>query len=70
MGIIGLLQSDPLTELWSLISYAVCIQGNNRFRATFLQLLAGIQQNFMGIINIKRCAYRWLVPVRPFNSEL
>ncbi|XP_060561263.1 DNA-directed RNA polymerases I and III subunit RPAC1-like [Ruditapes philippinarum] len=42
-----------------------------RFRASSQQLLAGIQGNFMGIINIKRrCAYRCLVPVIPFNSEL
>ncbi|XP_060596966.1 uncharacterized protein LOC132750909 [Ruditapes philippinarum] len=42
-----------------------------RFRSSSLQLLAGIQRNFMRIINIKRrCAYRRLVPVRPFNSEL
>jgi hypothetical protein len=41
------------------------------FRASSLQLLAEIQRNFMGIINIKRrCAYRRLVPVKLFNSKL
>jgi hypothetical protein len=59
------------SELWPLISYAICIKSKNRFQSSSLHLLAGIQQNFMGIINIKRkCAYRRLVPVRPFNSEL
>jgi hypothetical protein len=36
-----------------------------------LQLLAGIQHNCMGTFNSnRRCAYRQLVPVRHFNSEL
>jgi hypothetical protein len=49
--IIALFLSDTFyLELWSLISYAVCIYSNYRFRATSLQLLAGIQRNFMGII--------------------
>jgi hypothetical protein len=42
-----------------------------RFRAISLQLLSGIQRNFMGTYNTKRnCAFRRLVPVRPFNTEL
>jgi hypothetical protein len=42
-----------------------------RFRSSSLHLLAGIQRNFMGTFNTKRiCAYRRLVPVRHFNSEL
>jgi hypothetical protein len=42
-----------------------------RLRASSLQLLAGIQRNFMGTINTKkRLAYRRLVQVRPFNTEL
>jgi hypothetical protein len=66
---------DPVrsynTELWLLISYAVCILSNNRFRAISLQLQAGIQWNLMETINSKRrWAYPCLVPVRPFNTDL
>jgi hypothetical protein len=44
---------------------------NHCFRITSLQLLAGIQQNFMGTFNTKgRCTYHRLVPVRPFNSRI
>jgi hypothetical protein len=40
-------------------------------RASSLQLLSGIQQNFMGTINTKRsCAYHGLVPVGLLNTEL
>jgi hypothetical protein len=57
------------TELWPLISYALCIWSNNRFRATSLQLLAGIQRNFIGTIITKtRWAFCRLVSVRPFNK--
>jgi hypothetical protein len=50
------------TELWPLISSAVCIYSNNRFLVFSLQLPAGIQWNFIGNINTKRkCAYHCLV---------
>jgi hypothetical protein len=49
-----------------LIHPSVC----SNFRASSLQLLAGIQQNFMGMINTKmRCAYCRLVQVRPCNTK-
>jgi hypothetical protein len=68
---VGLFRSDTLTQSyvpWLVMQYAY---SKNRFRATSLQLPAGIQGNFMGTFNTKRrCAYRRLVPVRNFNSEL
>jgi hypothetical protein len=59
------------SELWPLISYAVNISNNNRFRTTSLQLLARIQRNFIGTFKTKkRCAYPRFVLVRHLKSEL
>jgi hypothetical protein len=68
---VALFRSDPSTQLLPFISYAACIQNNNRFCAISLQLLDWFQEKFEETINTNwRCAYHHLVLVRPFKTEL